>query len=364
MKVQPILLPATDRRSWLVLDDDFLPVAPIHAFLMHMQHLGRSPNTVRNQAFHLKAFWEYLRATGVDWKEVDVAHLAAFIAWLRQPNTVQPKARRGDATIDLMLTTVHAFYDFHARLKTVPDLPLYQFVSLPNRRYKPFLYGVVKTTPVRTRAVRLKRVHRLPQTLTDAEVQGLLDACTHLRDRLLVGLLYDTGMRIGQALGLRHEDVSVENNVIRIIPRDDNANGARAKSDEPYPVFPSPAILDLYITHVVEELNGLAAEHLPDYVFVNLWEGEIGRPMTYAAALALFRRLSAKTGIRARPHMLRHTRATSWIRDDRLPVTTVARLLGHGSAQTTSDIYLHLTADDVRAEVEAARAQRRAAHDR
>lgn len=130
---------------------------------------------------------------------------------------------------------------------------------------------------------------------------------------------------------------------------------ARAKTDEAYPVFPSPAILDLYITYVVEELAGLAAEHLPDYVFVNLWEGEIGRPMTYATALALFRRLSAKTGIRARPHMLWHTRATRWIRDDRLPVATVARLLGHRSAQTTGDIYLHLTADDVRAEVEAAR---------
>ena len=115
-------------------------------------------------------------------------------------------------------------------------------------------------------------------------------------------------------------------------------------------------MLDLYVEYVVEELDGLAAEALPEYVFVNLWEGEIGRPLAYATVVALFKRLSAQAGCYARPHMLRHTRATTWIRDDRLPIPTVARLLGHRSAQTTSDLYLHLTADDLRAELDAARA--------
>jgi hypothetical protein len=53
--------------------------------------------------------------------------------------------------------------------------------------------------------------------------------------------------------------------------------------------------------------------------------------------------------------MLRHTRATEWIRDDKLPVPTVSRLLGHTSIQTTTDIYVHLTAADMRADLEAAR---------
>ena len=40
-------------------------------------------------------------------------------------------------------------------------------------------------------------------------MQAILDACTRLRDRLLWALLWDTGIRIGEAIGLRHEDLAV-----------------------------------------------------------------------------------------------------------------------------------------------------------
>ena len=65
--------------------------------------------------------------------------------------------------------------------------------------------------------------------LTPEQVQTLLDACEHLRDRLLLALLYDTGMRIGEALGLRHNDIAAAERQITVIRRD-NDNGARAKS--------------------------------------------------------------------------------------------------------------------------------------
>jgi integrase/recombinase XerD len=101
-------------------------------------------------------------------------------------------------------------------------------------------------------------------------------------------------------------------------------------------------------------LNALEADHLPDYVFVNLWEGEIGRPMTYETVMSFFRRLRKKTGIQVTPHMFRHTRATVWIRDDKLPLSTVSPLLGHKSIQTTHDIYVHLTPEDLGKELEDA----------
>jgi len=367
MKVQPIHRPDTDQRSWLVLDDDYRPIAPIQAFLTFREQIGLSPHTVRAGAHHLKLYWEYLRDAHLDWAAVDVAHLAAFVPWLRQPrrhvtSEEQPSIQRTDATIDQILTAVHAFYDFHMRMKTVPDLALYHFLHLPRRRYKGFLSGIARDAPIRQRLVRVTRERRRPKTLTANQVEEFAAGCRHARDAFLVRLLYETGMRIGQALGLRHEDISVESGEIRIIPRADNVNGARAKTNEAYLVFPSPALLHLYVRYLVEELDGLAADHLPDYVFINLWDGAIGHPMGYPAVLSLFkrlsRRLSARTGtpVSVTPHMLRHTRATEWIRDDHLPVTTVSRLLGHKSTQTTSDTYLHLTADDLRGAVEQARA--------
>ena len=62
------------------------------------------------------------------------------------------------------------------------------------------------------------------------EVQRLLDACHHLRDRFLLALLYETGMRVGQALGLRHEDFVSQQRRVRIVPRDNNPDSARAKT--------------------------------------------------------------------------------------------------------------------------------------
>lgn len=98
----------------------------------------------------------------------------------------------------------------------------------------------------------------------------------------------------------------------------------------------------------MDELCALEVGALPDFVFVNLWEGNIGRPLTYAAVMSLVRRLAKKTAIPFTPHMLRHTRATIWIKDDHLPLPVVSRLLTHTSIQTTNDIYLHLDVSDLR----------------
>jgi integrase/recombinase XerD len=304
MKVQSIRFPDTDRSSWIVLGDDYLPVKPILVFLKFQEDLGRSPYTIRASAHHLKLYWEFLRDVGVGWKEVDVARLATFISWLRdpQPGVVSlgdRKARRTDATINQILGVVHVFYDFHARLKNAPDLPLYRFLEMPGSHYKPFLYGIAKAKPTKSRVVSVKPEENQVKTLTDDQVQKLLDACTRTRDKFLLALLFETGMRIGQALGLRHEDIKPEDNQVRIVPRDNNENGARAKTRSAYlvPGLP-PSLMELYTDYLISDLGALEADHLPDYVFINLWEGEKGRPMTYANVRSLIRRLQKRTGVR------------------------------------------------------------------
>jgi integrase/recombinase XerD len=57
----------------------------------------------------------------------------------------------------------------------------------------------------------------------------VISAQQRLRDRFLFALLFGTGMRVGQALGLRHEDVVSHERRIELVPRKDNANGARGK---------------------------------------------------------------------------------------------------------------------------------------
>lgn len=128
------------------------------------------------------------------------------------------------------LSAVGSFYTHASRDGVdVGDLLMSWQVGGSRSGWKPFLHHVSKTNPHRRRTVSLKAAKKLPRVLTPEQVQALLDGCDHLRDRLLLAVLYDTGMRIGEALGLRHNDISVSEREVTVTRRD-NDNGARAKS--------------------------------------------------------------------------------------------------------------------------------------
>ena len=184
---------------------------------------------------------------------------------------------------------------------------------------------------------------RVPRTLDAGQVAAILGACEHLRDRFLFALLAETGMRVGQALGLRHGDFVSRRREIRIVARPDNANGARAKLREAAVIPVSTPLVRLYSEYMHAEYGDLDC----DYVFVNLFGGRTGQPLCYPAVHRLAGRLSARTGIVFTVHMLRHTHATELIRAG-VPIEVVARLLTHRSSTTTSQTYIHLDAVDVR----------------
>jgi integrase len=334
--------------TWAVLGDDYLPVRPIQQFINYLESIERSPNTIRSYAFHLKLYWEYLKDNQKDWTKVKVSDLADFIAWLRnpQPGTAsmqEQEAKRTEATVNLTITSVAMFYDYQERLGLVENIPLYTTQIQPGRRYKSFLHHINKGKPVRTKLLKLKEPKRSVETLTKEEVRQLIEACHRIRDKFLIALLYETGMRIGQALGLRLEDIRSWDNLIWIVPRSNNVNGVRAKTRQTYSIHVSQELMGLYTDYILNEFG----ECESDYVFVNLWDGVIGHPMRYGAVADLFRRLSKKTGIAAHPHMLRHTHATDLIRDG-WDAAHVQKRLGHAQVQTVLNTYTHLSDEDMK----------------
>ena len=82
-------------------------------------------------------------------------------------------------------------------------------------------------------------------------------------------LLAETGMRIGQALGLRHADFVSRAKEVRIVPRADNANGARAKLRSPAVIPVTAGLVRAYSDYMHAEYGDVDS----DYVFVNLWAG-------------------------------------------------------------------------------------------
>jgi site-specific recombinase XerD len=299
MLVHPVVIPGSGTRSWTVLGDDDVPVVPVDRFLAYLTDIGRSPNTVKAYSHDLKDYWQFLGFRGLDWREARLEDVGEFVAWLQLP----PAGRAGEvavlpsvtaqvtaSTVNRKLATVSAFYAHQAR--------------------------------------------------NGAEVGDL-------RDRFFFALLYESGCRAGEALGLRHQDIAAAECEISIVARE-NANGARAKSGgRTVPV--GPELIRLYADYLHEEYGGIDSDH----VFVSIWAEPKGHAWTYQAVYDLVLRLRARTGIEFGPHWFRHSAATRWLRDG-VRIEVVSALLGHSSVSVTSSVYGHLTAEDARAALEKA----------
>ena len=361
MRVQRVLMPGSEAESWTVLGDDQIPLEPVERFLSYLTSIEKSPNTVKAYAHDLKDWFTYLTGRDLDWQVVTVEDVAGFVAWLRLP----PEGRYGKvavlptvgshcsaASVNRKLAALTSFCEFHVR-RGVGLAGLLTTMQPAGRRgpatsYKPFLHHVTKSGPQRRRTIKLKTSRSRPKVLTAAEAQTILDACEHLRDRLLFAVLLDCGVRIGEALGLRHEDMGIAERAVTVTPRL-NDNRARAKAGISRTIPASAELMRLYAGYLTREYGSLDS----DYVFVNLWSRPHGRPWTYAAVYDLVLRLRERTGIDFEPHQYRHTYAT-WLLRKGAGMESVKELLGHASITTTVDTYGHLTVEDARQTLEAA----------
>ena len=198
MRVQRVLMPDSGAESWTVLDDDHHPVEPVERFLAYLTSVERSPNTVKAYAHDLKDWFVFLAGRGRDWGAVDLEDIAGFVVWLRLP----PAARAGKvailpsvehhcsaASVNRKLAALTSFCEFHARHGVALSGLL--VAAVPGRAraaatsYKPFLHHITKDGPQRRRTIKLTAPPPRARVLTAGQAQAILDACEHLRDRLL-----------------------------------------------------------------------------------------------------------------------------------------------------------------------------------
>jgi integrase/recombinase XerD len=361
MRVQRVVMPGSEAESWTVLGDGQVPVEPVERFLGYLTSIEKSPNTIKAYSHDLKDWFTYLARHDLDWRTVTIEDVAGFVAWLRLP----PEGRDGKvavlptvasrcsaSSVNRKLAALTTFCEFHAR-HGVQLAGLLTTMQPAGRRwsstsYKPFLHHITRNQPQRRSTIQLKAPQSRPKVLTATEAQAILDACEHLRDRLLFAVLLDCGVRIGEALGLRHEDMGIAERTVTVTPRP-NDNRARAKAGICRTIPASAELMRLYADCLTREYGSLDS----DYVFVSLWSRPYGRPWTYAAVYDLVLRLRQRTGISFGPHQYRHTYAT-WLLRRGAGMESVKELLGHASITTTVDTYGHLTVEDARQTLEAA----------
>lgn len=341
-----VFLPSSGIESWTVIGPDLRPVAEVEQYLGWLTSVERSPNTVEAYARDLRLFWTFLAEIDTRWDAVDVGMLGEFAGWARRPaaNVVvlhERAARRSARTVNRMLTSILGFYEFHGRNGNRLAAELVVTTRSGYGSYKPFLAGIAPLKP-RGRAGRLPEVKQLPRTLSLEQVAAVIDCQQRLRDRFLFALLASTGMRIGQALAMRHEDVVSWERRVVIEPRDHAPARARSKNCGRASIPVPGELIRLWSDYMHEEYGDLDADH----VFVNLWEGKVGRPLSYASVDKLVERTRRRVGFHFTPHLFRHTYATLAYRDG-VALEVIGAVLTHRSPSSTL-VYAHPTAEDLR----------------
>lgn len=179
---------------------------------------------------------------------------------------------------------------------------------------------------------------RALDTLSREEVQAIEDAASTERDKLVIRLLADTGMRLGELLVLRASDIRSEGgrHVIKVLGKGDRER-----------LIPIQPALARRLRRFADRPH---QESTSDKLFLTLRRsresGQLG-PLKESAVEQMIRNLAEVAGIEKRvyPHLLRHSFATDYLRRGGNPIL-LQQILGHSSLAMITQTYQHLTFSD------------------
>jgi integrase/recombinase XerD len=309
--------------------------AQIRGYLDHLAvERGLAKNTLSSYRRDLRRYAGFLVSAGrSSLADVGEADVAEFLAALRRgDDTHQPLSATSAARTIVAVRGLHKFAVREGSVETDAA-------------------GAVRPpTPAR----------RLPKAISVEEVERLLSAAgaggfdvpgdpgggrahspRELRDRALLEVLYGTGARISEAVGLAVDDVDFDAGVVRLFGKGSRQRvvplGSFARRAlEDYLRVGRPALLA-----AVPSRGAVAARGA---VFVNVRGGQLSRQSAWTVLRAAAERAGLTGAIS--PHTLRHSFATHLL-DGGADVRVVQELLGHASV-TTTQIYTLVTVDRLR----------------
>lgn len=352
-----------DSMVWAVVDDRFRLSEECRSYALWLAHSGRAVNTQKAYQLRLARFLSWCEETDTFWKTLRFYRLAAYNAHLERQDG--EGGRLSGRTVNAHLTAVMVFLRYAVAQGLGTD-SLQATVKERQHNAAPlFVAGAGKSTRP-ARLLKAREIHRRPVVLSPSQADRVLGAIERPRDRLLVLLMLRCGLRAGEALGLRLEDMHMLPDSGHLgctipgphvhIERRSNPNGAWAKS--PYERnVPVPAdVCEVHAAYMAQRYSSLGRDQ-PDAVFLAA-TGQSPVPLGYSGLHSMLAAVGKSTGLPIRAHQFRHTAATGWARA-RVDPDVIMALLGHRSLASTS-IYLHPAQEELRCAVEGTLPDRKA----
>ena len=288
----------------------------VRTYLDHLTvERGLAPNTLSSYRRDLARYDEFLLSQGIDDLDgVTEPTVAAFLVNLREGSQDHPPLSASSAA-----RTVVAVRGFH-KFAVADGLALVD----PAASVKP-------PTPAK----------RLPKALPLSDVEAILEAAgtpetvLALRDRALLEVLYGTGARISEAVGLDVDDLDQVDGTVLL-----RGKGGKERL-VPVGGYARDAV-SAYLARARPEIVGTGSGG--PAMFLNSRGGRLSRQSAWTVLVKAAERAGVTASVS--PHTLRHSFATHLI-DGGADVRVVQELLGHASV-TTTQVYTLVTVDNLR----------------
>jgi integrase/recombinase XerD len=292
------------------------PASVVRGYLDHLAvERGVATNTLSAYRRDLGRYLVYLADLGLgSMRDVGSVTVSGFLAYLREGDAEHPALSA--SSVARAVAAVRGLHRFALDEGLVP---------------------VDVSREVRTAAPP----RRLPKAIPVEDVERLLDAAGYAgtalsqRDRALLELLYGTGARISEAVGLAVDDLDLTDNTVLLTGKGDKQRRVPVGSY-------AAAALSAYLatSRPVLASAGTGSPRL----FLNARGGVLSRQSAWVVLRTAADRAGLASGIS--PHTLRHSFATHLL-EGGADVRVVQELLGHASIMTTQ-IYTLVTVDTLR----------------
>jgi integrase/recombinase XerC len=272
-----------------------------------------SPHTCRCYRRDLEGFEDFLKNSGmyvsstgkVEMEKVDRMVIRKYLSFLHRKNKKSSIARK--------ISTLRSFFKYMVREQVIPSNPA-KGVSTPK---------VEKTLPTTLTVDEAFRLMESPTTISEKPSEGSKEK--GLRDRAILELLYSSGLRVSELVGLNSNQLDLDLGIVRVM--------GKGRKERIVPVG-TKAIkaLEAYLGK-----RGMLEGEEP--VFINF----LGGRLTARSVGRLIKRYTRHSGIfrKVSPHSLRHTFATHLL-DAGADIREIQEMLGHSSLSTTQR-YTHVS---------------------
>jgi site-specific recombinase XerD len=275
----------------------------------HCTARGLRPKTIAAYKVTLEQFWDYLLQHNAELSP-DTVSARDVLAYVQHLRTAR---ENGDAAVNRVVTILKVFY----RAMVAMDMMDYQ--------HNPMI-GFPKIKAV---------AKKLPVVLTDKEMKKLLtlppkNTVIGIRDRAILALLYGTGIRVSECATLTEECVDLPSKLVTVIGKGGHQRSVPLNE------------------HVVTALTNYRYQRgaaLPKTPFFRCRNGNAMQRRTIYERVRTWGERS-HIPKRISPHKLRHTFATHLLKAG-VGIVTLRDLLGHKQI-TSTQVYLHVTAQDLR----------------